>query len=169
MPHWYLLHAGIHHCPVLPPSSCFRLADDSDDLLGRISIPLRTPSALLKSSVYTAISDADISALLGMDVVHEESLTSYTVSNHLITCALHTYLMSSLCSSASAEFLCCFLIELIYMVRWILRCPYIFLVPNLPEYIHNFSPDCISIVHPTETLATRRSNARNLPKFFCKS
>lgn len=80
---------GLHRRRILPSRNRFRFADAVYESLGRISIPLSVPRGIPQVFVELDIVDADIPALLGMDVMDKESLTHCTVSNRLIKRIVH--------------------------------------------------------------------------------
>ena len=61
----------------------FRFGDESFPSLGRISLPLATPSGIEPIFVDFDIGDADIPALLGMDVLDGEQFVADTVFHRL--------------------------------------------------------------------------------------
>lgn len=75
---------GVHNRRTRPSGNSFRFADAVYKSLGKISIPLHTPAGIPNIPVEVDIVEADIPALLGLDVLDEESLTPCTVSNRLI-------------------------------------------------------------------------------------
>lgn len=67
----------------MPSNNRFRFADAVYESLGRTSLPLRTPPGIPAIMVEMDVVNADIPALLGMDLLDKESLTPCTVSNRL--------------------------------------------------------------------------------------
>ena len=67
-----------------PSNRTFRFADSEHESLGTIIIPLETPPGISTIQVCLDVVSADVPALLGMDVMDENSLTPCTVSNRLI-------------------------------------------------------------------------------------
>ena len=67
-----------------PSNRKFRFADSVFESLGTVMVPLETPPVIPTIKVVLDVISADIPALLGMDVMDDNSLTPCTVSNRFI-------------------------------------------------------------------------------------
>ena len=75
---------GVYKRHIRPSQNRFRFANSVFESRGKITIPLRTPLGIPPVNVDLDIVDADIPALLGMDVMDRELLTPCTITNRLI-------------------------------------------------------------------------------------
>lgn len=69
---------------VAPSKNRLRFVDSNYESRGRISKQLYTPSGVKKIFVEIDIIDADVTKLMGMNVMDKISLTPCIVSNRLI-------------------------------------------------------------------------------------
>ena len=76
--------AGFRLKPLSPSNNRFRFADSTYDFLGKATIPLLTPPGVPSIPVELDVVQADIPALLEMDIFDKESITPCTASNRLI-------------------------------------------------------------------------------------
>ena len=74
---------GNHHRQIRPSSNRFRFGDETFESLGKISLPLATPRGAPRILVDFDIVQADVPALLGMDVLDREELVADTVFHRL--------------------------------------------------------------------------------------
>ena len=81
---------GIYNRKIKPSRNRLRFADAVYESLGSVSIPLKTPAGTPKILVELDIVQADVPALLGLDILDKESLTPCTVSNRLYKRTRHT-------------------------------------------------------------------------------
>lgn len=75
---------GNHNRRISPSGIRFLFADTVYQSRGEVTLFLKTPSGIPKVMIELDIVDADIPALLGMDVLDKESLTPCTITNRLI-------------------------------------------------------------------------------------
>ena len=79
-----ILRAHAFRFPKLRSSNRrFRFADETFRSLGQTAIPLATPPGMAPLPAMIDVVDADIPALLGLDILDKESLTADTVTNRL--------------------------------------------------------------------------------------
>lgn len=69
---------------LIPSNRKFRFADSEFESLGTAMIPLETPPGIPTIQVSLDVVSTDVPALLGRDVMDENSLTPCTVSNRLV-------------------------------------------------------------------------------------
>lgn len=76
---------SFHDRQIRPSVNSFRIAYTVYQSMGKITIPLHTPTGIPNIPVELYIVEADIPAFLGPNVLEEESLAPYTVSDRLKT------------------------------------------------------------------------------------
>ncbi len=64
-------------------SNCCRFGDETFSSLGIISLPLATPNGVIPIMIHFDVVQADVPALLGMDILDREQLVADTVFNRL--------------------------------------------------------------------------------------
>lgn len=74
---------GHHRRKILPSKNKFTVADAVYESLGKITIPIGTPPGIPRVFVEIEIVNAEIPALLGMDIMNKGSITPCIVSNGL--------------------------------------------------------------------------------------
>ena len=74
---------GTHHRKIRASGNSFRFGDENFESLGQISLPLPTPNGTPRVMVDFDIVQADVPALLGMDILDREELVADTVFNRL--------------------------------------------------------------------------------------
>lgn len=74
---------GIHDMKVGPSNQHFRFADNTFKSLGIVHIELDTPLRATSISVGLEVLQADVPALLGVDVMEKEGLNPFLISNRM--------------------------------------------------------------------------------------
>ena len=78
-----LARLGSHHRQIRPSINRFRFGYQTFESLGNICLPLPTPKCAPRISIDFEIVQADVPALLGMDVLDREELVVAKVFYHL--------------------------------------------------------------------------------------
>ena len=75
---------GKYKRKIVPSTNRFRFGDVTFESRGKVSLPMKTSTGVTPILVEMDIVDADVPALLGMDVLDRECLAADKVQNHLI-------------------------------------------------------------------------------------